>query len=123
VEELKVLLGRSAVRTKIDHLGLRFVVAVSGGTTESEHKGGILCGAGPQYGGCLGFEWWDRETNLKAVVWDLKQAEEVEKVDVSASGTALMPAFAFPIPLIPTTETEACSILAKKIAETIARRF
>lgn len=123
VKELEMLLGRPVVRTRIAGLGLRFVVVISGETSESKGKGAMMCGGGPPGGvGCLGFVWWDRTTSLQADVWDLKQLNEAAKVDISVSGTALLPAFVIPVPFIPLTETEGCNVLGSKIAEKITGR-
>ncbi len=113
--DLPKLLARPLVKDKISELGVRYVIFIAGGTTGSPADAHGLGGLG--YYGWLGLHWWDRETSWAAVIWDLMRAGEVCKVEATASGTAIMPAFIIPVPIMPMTETTACEELGRQIVE------
>ncbi len=72
--------------------------------------------------GCIGLASWDRESALDATVWDLKDAAMAGTLEASASGTAVMPCYVLPIPLIPATETEACAELGQRVVDFLVGR-
>jgi hypothetical protein len=115
-EALSMLLDRALVRERIAHLGVRFVVALSGETKDAKSDGFLLCG----HTGCMGLAWWNRQTDLAAIIWNLEKAEKSAKVDVSISGTGVMPAFLIPIPFFPRTKAEACKELGRRIVRKMA---
>jgi hypothetical protein len=116
-DELNQLLAKPLVQSRISQLGVGYVIAIAGGTTE---KGGLRPFACGYIGGCIGLSWWDRRTNLTVLVWNLEKGGEVGEVEAKASGTAIMPAFLVPIPYIPMTETTACKELGRRLVELLA---
>lgn len=127
---LAALLHRSDVADRLQRLGLRFVVAYTGATTEAPSRGGILCGGGFGAGGCLGLAWQDEHTALSATLWDLRERHaaaggagaETERIEARAEGRSVMPAFILPIPLPARTRDEACGELGRRIAASIRTR-
>lgn len=114
--ELPKLLARPLVKDKISELGVRYVIFIGGGTLSADGFPGVI----PTYYGYFGLAWWERKTSLTAAVWDLKRAGEVGKAESTASGTAVMPAFFFPVPIMPMTETTACKELGRQLVELLA---
>lgn len=114
--ELALLIKKPLIEGRLSDLGVRYLIAISGLTTEGEGKGAAV---GGHLGG-LGAGWWDRSTQTSAIVWDLQKAHRAGALDVLASGTALMPVFILPFPFIPPTETTACEQLARKLAAFLA---
>jgi hypothetical protein len=114
------LLSKAKVRERIASLKLRYLVVVAG-TTETKNAEGLMFG-GASYGGggIFGFLQWDKNTDLTAVVWDLQQGQKAANFNVTAKGTALVPAFVLPIPLIPPTQTIACNELGQKLMQVLS---
>jgi hypothetical protein len=113
--DLPKLLARPLVKDKISELGVRYVIFIAGDTTGSPADAHGLSDI--TFAGWWGLHWWDRETSLAAIVWDLKKAEEVCKVEATASGTTIMPAIIIPIPIMPMTETTTCEELGRQLVE------
>lgn len=113
------LLAREDVRGRLARRGLRYLLAVTGGTREAEPGGAILCGAGFGAGGCLGYAWQDETTTLQAVLWALDGATVAGREGAKVEGTFVMPAFVLPIPIPARTQAEACRELGGRLAATI----
>ena len=117
-DDLNILLARPLVQDRISELGVRYIIVLAGGTkVDSSWKRPFFCG----YSGCLGLTWWDRKTNLLAIVWDMKAGNKAGELTATSSGTAVVPAFVIPIPFIPLTETTACSDLGRHLVEFLAQ--
>ncbi len=113
------LLAREDVRRRLATRGLRYLVAVAGGTREAELRGLVLCGAGYGGGGCLGYAWQDETTALQAVLWTLDGATVARREGATVEGTFVMPAFVLPIPIPARTQAEACRELGGRLAAAI----
>ncbi len=116
-DDLRRLLARPVVQNRISELGVHYVIVLAGSTQEGHGFPGVLCGGT----GCLGLAWWDRETKLTAIVWDMNTAGKVGEFTAMASGTAVVPAFVIPLPFIPPTETTACNDLGRSLVELLTR--
>ena len=125
-EVITELMEKPLTRNRIEEMGVRYIVAVWGGTGSERDNlgegpfyvgkdGALMCG----YAGCLGLMAWKRTSDLSAVVWDLKSGIRAGTIDVEVSGTNVMPAFILPIPLIAPTETAACSEIGDHLARFI----
>ena len=118
-EEMASLLSRPLVRQKINALHIRYLVSITGGTTEYEAKEflwGFDCGPGfPYGGGCSGLDTRERESNLTATVWDLQKAEIRGVAEASARGTSFLAGFVLPFWHIAKPDATACEILADKL--------
>lgn len=112
------MLRREDVRARLASRGLRYLVAFSGSTDTGERHGGIFCGGGYGAAGCLGFAWATKETALDAVLWDLKKNGSTHAAG-SDTGTSMVPAFILPIPLIASTQNDACRELGSHIVSAI----
>lgn len=115
--ELASLLNKPLVRDRMARLRIRYVITLSGGTTEGQHKGkfGVYGGAG--VAGFFGHEQWKRDSRLLATVWDLNEGRSAGTVEVSASGTASITGAIFlPIYIDAQTESTACKALGQRLA-------
>jgi len=112
------MLRRGDVRARLARNGLRYLVAFSGSTYSGEAHGGIFCGGGYGGAGCLGFAWATKETVLEAVLWDLKK-DSWKHAAGSDIGTSVVPAFILPIPLIASTQSDACKELGSQVISAI----
>jgi hypothetical protein len=114
--DLQGLLARPRVQERLADLGIRYVLAIAGATRNDGDVGAVLCSAH----GCLGLMWWDRQTDVVAIVWDLR---DVAKADlrVTSAGTAILPAFVLPVPFVPLTETRACDQIGQRLGEVLWR--
>jgi hypothetical protein len=109
------LLVRRDVQLRLEALGLRFVVAYTGGTHREAPKGGVLCG----YGGCIGYGWQVEESHLDAALWDLKLAARMGVADAKTQGLSIMPAFVLPVFIAARSLDQACENIGYKMAEQV----
>lgn len=116
--EFADMLRREDARARLAGKGLRYLVAFSGSTHTADWRGGIYCFASYAGGGCLGFAWAKKETALDAVLWDL-QKNGAKHAAGGDTGTSMLPTFIMPIPLIASTQGDACRELGSHIINAI----
>jgi hypothetical protein len=83
---------------------------------ESTDGGGsIACGAAPGGAGCIGFGWWEKESNYEATIWDLEQAKSAGSVDTNVTGTSAIIGALVPLPFIARVRGTACDRMARQL--------
>jgi len=115
VADLPVLLEKPGVAERIADSGVRFIVWLDGETETIDGGGSISCDLTGM--GCLGFQWWEKDSSYEAAIWDLKTAKSAGIISTDATGTSYMPAIVIPIPLIARTKAAACKGLAGQLKE------
>ena len=68
------LLQKDVVADRIAQSGVRYIVWIDGATRQTDSGGSITCTLSPAGGGCIGFGWWEKESDYEATVWDLSTA-------------------------------------------------
>ncbi len=121
-DSLRRLLESPAVRSRIQSLGIRYLLRFSGATDTDWSHGGILCGAGYGGGGCLGFAWGERNTSFRVTVLPVGNGHQDSDIATENTGPVVIPAFGLPIPIIAATETTACRRLRRSLAEALVPR-
>ena len=114
-EALTELLNRPGVADKIAAKGVRYVVWVDGVTRKTDGGGSIACGAAPGAAGCLGFGWWEKQSDYLATVWDLKQARSAGSVTTNVTGTSALVGLVVPLPFIARVQGTACNRMAGQL--------
>lgn len=114
-EALSELLNRPGVADKIAAKGVRYVVWVDGVTKKTDGGGSFTCGAAPGAAGCLGFGWWEKQSDYLATVWDLKQAREAGSVTTNVTGTSALVGVIVPLPFIARVQGTACNRMAGQL--------
>jgi hypothetical protein len=114
-EAVASLLTRPGVAEKIASSGVRYVVWLDGGTRKTDGGGSIACGASPGAAGCIGFGWWEKESNYEATIWDLKQAKSAGSVDTNVTGTSAVVGAIIPLPFIARVQGTACNRMAAQL--------
>ncbi len=109
------LLTRPGVAEQIAASGVRYVVWLDGSTRKTDGGGSIACGAAPGAAGCIGFGWWEKESNYEASVWDLKQAKVSGSIDTKVHGTSAMVGVIVPLPFIARVEGTACDRMSDQL--------
>jgi len=109
------LFSRPAVRQRIDQSGVRYIVWVDGLTRQTDSGGSFSCAIGPGGGGCLGFGWWEKESDYDAFVWDLKEAKTAGVVSANVTGTSALVGVIVPLPFIARVQGTACDRLADQL--------
>jgi hypothetical protein len=114
-EAVATLLARPGVGEKVASTGVRYVVWLDGQTVKTDGGGSIACGAAPGAAGCLGFGWWEKESDYEATVWDLKQAKSAGSVETNVTGTSAIVGAVVPLPFIARVQSAACNRLADQL--------
>ena len=114
-EAVTQLLARPGVSERVAASGVRYLVWLDGGTRKVDGGGSIACGAAPGVAGCIGFGWWENESDYEATIWDLKQAKSAGSVGANVSGTSALVGAVVPLPFIARVEATACQRLADQL--------
>lgn len=114
-EGMAQLLARPAVRQRIEESGVRYIVWVDGLTRQTDSGGSISCAIGPGGGGCIGFGWWEKESDYDAIVWDLQESKSAGSVSTNVTGTSALVGVIVPLPFIARVQGTACDRLAEQL--------
>jgi hypothetical protein len=110
------LLARDVVADRIAQSGVRYLIWVDGATRKIDSGGSLTCSVSPIGGGCIGFGWWEKESDYQATVWDISQAKTAGSVSTNVSGTSAMVGVLLPLPFIARVQGTACDRLASQLA-------
>ncbi|HEY4213236.1 MAG TPA: hypothetical protein VGM84_17280 [Steroidobacteraceae bacterium] len=114
-EAVATLLTRPGVSERIAASGVRYIVWLDGGTQKTDGGGSIACGAAPGAAGCIGFGWWENESNYEATIWDLQQAKSAGSVGTDVTGTSAIIGAVVPLPFIARVQSLACHRMASQL--------
>ena len=114
-EGVAQLLAKPAVRQRMEENGVRYIVWVDGLTRQTDSGGSISCAIGPGGGGCIGFGWWEKESDYDAIVWDLEEAKSAGSVSTNVTGTSALVGAIVPLPFIARVQGTACDRLAEQL--------
>jgi hypothetical protein len=114
-EAVATLLSHPGVSEKVAESGVRYVVWLDGGTTKTDGGGSIACGAAPGAAGCIGFGWWEKESDYEATIWDLQQARSAGSVGANVTGTSAILGAIVPLPFISRVQSVACNRMADQL--------
>jgi hypothetical protein len=114
-EALTALFEKPGVAKRIEETGVRYVVWLDGATRKTDGGGSIACGAGPGGAGCVGFGWWEKESDYQATVWDLRQFRSAGTVTTNVTGTSALVGAIVPLPFIARVQGTACNRLSEQL--------
>ena len=114
-EGLANLLEKPKVRQRMEESGVRYIVWVDGLTQNTDGGGSMSCAIGPGVAGCIGFGWWEKESDYDAVVWDLREAKTAGSVSANVVGTSALVGVIVPLPFIARVQGTACDRLAEQL--------
>jgi hypothetical protein len=114
-EAVAELLSRDQISHRLQETGVRYVVWVNGVTKKTDSGGSIACGAAPGAAGCIGFGWWEKESDYQATVWDLKQSRSAGTVSADVTGTSALVGAIVPLPFIARVQGTACNRLSSQL--------
>lgn len=114
-EGVTKLLSRDVVAERIAQSGVRYIIWIDGATRQTDSGGSITCTLGPGGGGCIGFGWWEKESDYQAVVWDLSTARTAGSVSTNVTGTSALVGVLVPLPFIARVQGAACNRLAAQL--------
>ena len=112
---LKRLMADPSVKGVVDQYALRYLVWLDGSTETLEQGGSISCAIGPGGGGCFGFAQWDKLSVYEAIVWDLKNLQEMGRLRVDSEGTSYLSGAVAPIPLLTPVKNDACTSMGNQL--------
>jgi hypothetical protein len=114
-EGVTKLLAKDVVADRIAESGVRYIVWIDGATRQTDSGGSITCTLGPAGGGCIGFGWWEKESDYEAIVWDLTSAKTAGSVSTNVTGTSALVGVVVPLPFIARVQGTACDRLAGQL--------
>jgi hypothetical protein len=114
-EAMSALLARPGVAEKVTESGVRYVVWLDGSTRKTDGGGSLACGAAPGGAGCIGFGWWQKESDYEATIWDLKQAKSAGSVGTNVTGTSAIVGAIVPLPFIARVQATACNRMSNQL--------
>jgi hypothetical protein len=114
-EGVTKLLAKDVVAERIAESGVRYIVWIDGATRQTDSGGSITCTLGPAGGGCIGFGWWEKESDYQATVWDLNTARTAGSVTTNVTGTSALVGVLVPLPFIARVQGTACDRLAGQL--------
>lgn len=114
-EAVATLLARPGLTEQVAATGVRYVVWLDGATRKTDGGGSLACGAAPGAAGCIGFGWWEKESDYEATIWDLKQAKSAGTVGTNVTGTSAIVGAVVPLPFIARVQGAACSRLGEQL--------
>ena len=114
-EAVTEVLARPGVSERIASTGVRYLVWLDGATRKTDGGGSLACGAAPGAAGCVGFGWWEKESDFEAVIWDLKSAKSAGSIGTNVTGTSAIVGAVVPLPFIARVEGTACKRLAGQL--------
>jgi hypothetical protein len=114
-EGVTKLLAKDVVAQRIAESGVRYLIWIDGATRQTDSGGSITCTLGPAGGGCIGFGWWEKESDYQAVVWDLNSARTAGSVSTNVTGTSALVGVLVPLPFIARVQGAACDRLADQL--------
>jgi hypothetical protein len=109
------LLSKDVVAERIAESGVRYIVWIDGATRQTDSGGSITCTLSPAGGGCIGFGWWEKESDYEATVWDLNTARTAGSVSTNVVGTSALVGVVVPLPFIARVRGAACDRLAGQL--------
>ncbi|HLS99005.1 MAG: hypothetical protein WDA10_06545 [Porticoccaceae bacterium] len=112
---LEYLLREPLLASRIQQLGVRYMIWVDGNTETTESSGSVSCAVAPGAGGCFGFATWDKVSNYEAVIWDVDDFSDKGRVRVDAEGSSYLLAIGAPIPFIARVQGEACEGIGNQL--------
>jgi hypothetical protein len=114
-EGMAAVLAQPGVSEQVAATGVRYIVWLDGGTRKTDGGGSLACGAAPGAAGCIGFGWWEKESDYEATVWDLKQAKSVGSVGTNVTGTSAIVGAIVPLPFIARVQGTACNRMGEQL--------
>jgi hypothetical protein len=114
-EGVTKLLAKDVVADRVAESGVRYIIWVDGATRQTDSGGSITCTLGPAGGGCIGFGWWEKESDYQATVWDLNTARTAGSVTTNVTGTSALVGVLVPLPFIARVQGTACDRLAGQL--------
>jgi hypothetical protein len=114
-EGVTKLLAKDVVAQRIEESGVRYLIWIDGATRQTDSGGSITCTLGPAGGGCIGFGWWEKESDYQAIVWDLDTAKTAGSVSTNVTGTSALVGVLVPLPFIARVQGTACDRLAGQL--------
>jgi hypothetical protein len=115
VEFARILLARPGVRERVAASGVRYVVAIEGGTNVSDESGSLACAATPAGGACIGATFWKKKSDYQARIWDLERGVSLGTVGTDVSGNSMIIGAIVPLPLVAPVQHTACKRLAGEL--------
>ena len=114
-EAVTTLLEQPGVSERIAASGVRYIVWLDGDTRRTDGGGSLACGAAPGAAGCIGFGWWEKESDYEATIWDLREAKSAGTVGTNVTGTSAIIGAVVPLPFIARVQGTACNRLAAQL--------
>jgi hypothetical protein len=117
-ETLALLMDHPDFRSRLESHGIRYLVLLRGGTRAIRHEEiEFSCDDGSLGGGCYGLYWWDKTTDLGAIIMDTRQGAVTNEITATVNGTPwIAVVYLVPVGIPVSTEYPACQAIGESIA-------
>ena len=65
--------------------------------------------------GCIGFGWWEKQSDYQATIWDLRTAKSAGSISTNVTGTSAIVGLIVPLPFIARVQGTACDRMAGQL--------
>jgi hypothetical protein len=113
--DLPELMNQPLLASRLNQMGLKYLVWIEGSTERTESGGSLTCTITAGAAGCFGFLSWEHDSSYEASVWDVESGKSAGRISSDAVGTSYMPAIVIPIPIIARVRASACNSLAGQL--------
>jgi hypothetical protein len=113
--DLPEIIAQPNLATRLQELGLRYLVWIDGDTDRTDAGGSLTCSVTTAGAGCFGFLTWENDSSYEASVWDIRSGQSVGRISPDAVGTSYMPAVVVPLPFIARVRASACNSMADQL--------
>ena len=120
--DLPELISQPLLASRLDQMGLKYLVWIEGSTQRTESGGSLTCTITAGAAGCFGFLSWEQDSSYEASIWDVKTGKTAGRISSDAVGTSYMPAIVIPIPLIARVRASACNSLAGQLKSFVTNK-
>lgn len=117
---IRVVLDSPTVRQRLEQLNLRYIVYVGGHTEIAASHSWVMIG-GYMAATAAGISTWEKETEVSALVFDLKNPRGTTRTEDRGEGTSWVAGlFPFIIGMPTSSEHRACKQLGEQLVHTLS---
>lgn len=120
LESIRVLLEEPKFQKRLQSMNLRYIIYVGGKTETLAADHWWVGGGGYMAATAVGASWWEKESYVSALIFDLQNTGDSQTVEQTTAGTSwvggLLP---FAVGMPANTEDRACRNIGERVVEAL----